>query len=76
MSAPATAPGQSPAPHDPDSRAYVAQASRLLDMQLDEARIAAVAAAFATYRAAGTLLMEFALPDETEPAPVYVLPEM
>jgi hypothetical protein len=52
---------------------FVDQAAALLGIPVDAERRAGVAAAFAAYSDAATLLMTFPLPVEMEQASIYVL---
>ena len=53
--------------------AYVDQTAALLGISLDDERRAGVIAAFAAFADAAALLMNFPLPEETEPASIYTL---
>ena len=60
-------------PADPPSAvaSYVDQAAALLGIHLDSACRAGVVAAFTSYHDAATLLLEFPLAVDVEPASVY-----
>jgi hypothetical protein len=54
-----------------DAEAYVDAAARLVDLPLDPAHRAGVILNLERISQMAALVMEFPLPEETEPAPVY-----
>jgi len=57
--------------HDFDAQAYVDAAARLIGLPLDPAHRPGVIANLERIAQMAALVMEFRLPDEIEPAPVY-----
>jgi hypothetical protein len=57
--------------HDFDAQAYVDAAGRLVGLPLDPAHRPGVIANLERIAQMAALVMEFPLPDEIEPAPVY-----
>jgi hypothetical protein len=57
--------------HNFDAEAYVDAAARLIGLPLDPAHRAGVVLNLERIAQMAALVMEFPLPEETEPAPVY-----
>ena len=57
--------------HQFDAEAYVDAASRLIGLPIDPAHRAGVLLNLERIAQMAALVMEFPLPDDTEPAPVY-----